>query len=96
MSRRRLAEAMARKTPITFDTVREIASTLPGVEESIAYGTPVLRVNGHIFAGIPIKTVSKQTLAITVCLGVKHAYTKATKRRPKRSGDGSNQREKEF
>ena len=45
---------MARKGAITFDTVREIASTLPGVEESTAYGTPVLRVNGHIFAGIPI------------------------------------------
>ena len=45
---------MVRKKAITFDTVREIASKLPGVEESIAYGTPVLRVNGHIFAGIPI------------------------------------------
>ncbi|HUK34985.1 MAG TPA: MmcQ/YjbR family DNA-binding protein [Vicinamibacterales bacterium] len=45
---------MARKKAITFDTVREIASKLPGVEESIAYGTPVLRVNGRIFAGIPI------------------------------------------
>ncbi len=45
---------MARKKAITFDTVREIASKLPGVEESLAYGTPVLRVNGRIFAGIPI------------------------------------------
>jgi hypothetical protein len=45
---------MARKKAMTFDTVREIASKLPGVEESLAYGTPVLRVNGHIFAGIPI------------------------------------------
>src|SRR5262245_51758958 len=45
---------MSRKAAITFDTVREVASKLPGVEESIAYGTPVLRVNGHIFAGIPI------------------------------------------
>jgi len=45
---------MARRSAVTFDTVREIALTLPGVEESLAYGTPVMRVNGHIFAGIPI------------------------------------------
>src|SRR5215470_10723703 len=45
---------MARKKVITFDTVREIGLKLPGVEEGLAYGTPVLRVNGHIFTGIPI------------------------------------------
>ncbi len=45
---------MARKKAITFDTVLEIAGALPGVEEGLAYGTPVLRVNGRIFAGIPI------------------------------------------
>jgi hypothetical protein len=56
---------MARKTAITFDTVREIASKLPGVEESIAYGTPVLRVNGHIFAGIPInREVEPESAAV--------------------------------
>ena len=45
---------MARKKAITFDPVREIGLNLPGVEEGLAYGTPVLRVNGHIFTGIPI------------------------------------------
>src|SRR5262245_21304382 len=37
-----------------FDTVRKIGLTLPGVEESVAWGTPVLKVHGEIFAGIAI------------------------------------------
>ncbi len=45
---------MAKKRAITFDTVRELAADLPGVEETTAYNTPVLKVNGRIFAGIPI------------------------------------------
>ena len=56
---------MPRKRTITFDTVREIALKLPGVEEGLAYGTPVLRVNGHIFTGIPInKEVEPDSLGI--------------------------------
>ena len=39
---------------ITFDTVREIGLRLPGAEAGTAYGTPVLKVNGRIFAGIAI------------------------------------------
>jgi len=45
---------MPRKSRITFDTVREIGMTLPGVEAGTAYGSPMLRVNGHIFAGIAV------------------------------------------
>src|SRR5436853_5795505 len=45
---------MPRKAAITFDTVRELAEDIPGVEETTAYNTPVLKVNGRIFAGIPI------------------------------------------
>ncbi|HVZ23557.1 MAG TPA: MmcQ/YjbR family DNA-binding protein [Vicinamibacterales bacterium] len=57
--------AVARRKAITFETVREIALTLPGAEEGTAYGTPVLRVNGHIFAGIPInKEVEPNSLGI--------------------------------
>ncbi len=56
---------MGRK--VTFDTVREIARALPGVEESTAYGTPVLRVNGRIFAGIPInREVEPDSAAVYV------------------------------
>ena len=61
---------MARKTAITFDTLREIASKLPGVEESIAYGTPVLRVNGHIFAGIPINREVEPESAMVYLAGL--------------------------
>lgn len=39
---------------LTFDAVREIGLKLPDTEEGTAWGTPVLRVDGRIFAGIPI------------------------------------------
>jgi len=37
-------------TGISFDTVREIAQTLPGAEESTSYGTPAFKVKGKLFA----------------------------------------------
>ncbi len=45
---------MPRRRAITFDTVREIGKTLPGTEVGTAYGSPALRVNGRIYAGIAI------------------------------------------
>ena len=36
--------------PVTFDTVRQIAQTLPGAEESTSYGTPAFKVKGKLFA----------------------------------------------
>lgn len=36
--------------PVTYETVREIARALPGVEEGPCYGTPGLRVRGKLFA----------------------------------------------
>ncbi len=41
------------KSTITFDTVREIALTLPGVKESKAYGFPALKVNVKLLACVP-------------------------------------------
>ena len=38
---------------INFDAVRGIALTLPGVEESTAYGVPALKVNGKLLACVP-------------------------------------------
>jgi hypothetical protein len=35
---------------ITFDTVRKMASGLPGVEESTSYGAPSLKIGGKIMA----------------------------------------------
>ena len=37
-------------SPVTFDTVREIALALPGVEEGTSYRTTAFRVNGKLFA----------------------------------------------
>jgi len=45
---------MPRRGRITFDTVRDIGLTLPGVEAGTAYGSPMLRVNGRIFTGIAV------------------------------------------
>jgi hypothetical protein len=42
------------KPTANFDTIRKIGLALPGVEESVAWGTPVLKVPGKIFAGIAI------------------------------------------
>jgi len=41
------------KRSITFDNMRKIGLTLPGVEESTAYGAPALKVNGKLLAGVP-------------------------------------------
>jgi hypothetical protein len=34
---------------VTYDTVREMALALPGVEEGTSYGTPALKVRGKLF-----------------------------------------------
>jgi hypothetical protein len=36
--------------PATFETAREIARALPGVEEGTCYGTPAFRVRGKFLA----------------------------------------------
>jgi hypothetical protein len=41
------------KSTVNFDTVRDIALTLPGVEESAAYGGRALKVAGKLLACEP-------------------------------------------
>ncbi len=41
---------MAKRSPVTFATVRDIALAYPGVEEGTSYGTPALRVRGKFMA----------------------------------------------
>jgi len=36
------------RSTISFDTVRKIGLALPGVEESRAYGSPALKVQGKL------------------------------------------------
>ena len=55
------------KKSLTFDDVREIGLKLPNTEEGKAWGTPVLRVNRTIFAGIPIhKSAEANSLMLRV------------------------------
>lgn len=42
-------QQQAANSPITFDTVREIALALDNVEESKSYGTPAFKVRGALF-----------------------------------------------
>ena len=58
------------KTGVTFDTVKKIALAMPGVEESTAYGSPALKVNGKMLAGIPTQRpdVEPGTLGVHVDL----------------------------
>ena len=42
-----------RRGTINFDTVRNIGLTLPGVEESTAYGQPALKIHGKLLACVP-------------------------------------------
>jgi hypothetical protein len=58
--------AMTAKT-ITFDTIREIALALPGVEEGKAYDSPALKVRGAMFAVIPThKSAEPHSLAVRI------------------------------
>jgi len=41
---------MARKKKVTFDTVREVALTLPGVEAGTSWGAMAVKVGGQMFA----------------------------------------------
>ena len=41
------------RVPVTFDTVRRIGLSLPGVEEGTVYGAPALKVRGQLLACIP-------------------------------------------
>lgn len=41
---------MARKKRVTFETVREIALTLPGVEAGTSWGAMAVKVGGQMFA----------------------------------------------
>jgi hypothetical protein len=55
------------RSRIDFDTVRNIALALPGVEESTAYGSPALKVRGKLLACIPVNPSAEPgSLAVRV------------------------------
>ena len=54
---------------ITFDTVRKMGLRLPEVEESSAYGTPALKVHGHLLV-CPAINKSAEPGSIVVKIGI--------------------------
>lgn len=44
-----------RRRPLTFDDVREIALSMPDVEETTAYGMPAFKAGKTRFAGRPVE-----------------------------------------
>ena len=54
---------------VTFETVRQIALALPGVEDSTAYTMPALKLHGDLLASIPSnRFVEPNSLVVRVPL----------------------------
>ena len=51
-----------------FDTVRKIAAGMPGVEESRAYGSPALKLNGGLLACVA-SNKSAEPNTLVACVG---------------------------
>src|SRR6266550_7926832 len=55
------------RSTTNFDTVRKIGLALPGVEESTAYGSPALKVDGKLMACIAVnRSAEPGSLAVRV------------------------------
>jgi hypothetical protein len=66
------------RSTINFDTVRNIALTLPGVGESTAYGVPALKVNGELLACVPAnRSAEPASLLVRVALDDRAALLEA-------------------
>lgn len=50
MSKSQTKKRPRKGKPVTFDTVRQLALALPGVEEGTSYGTPAFKVGGKLLA----------------------------------------------
>jgi hypothetical protein len=53
---------------VDFNTVRRIGLALPGVEESTSYGSPALKINGKVLAGIPVRRPEVEPGTLAVCV----------------------------
>lgn len=55
--------------PVTFDTVRAIGLTLPGVEEGTTYGSPALKVGSKMFPCMAVhRSAEPNTLVVRLDL----------------------------
>ena len=57
---------MPERQPVTFETVRQLALALPGVEDGTSYGTPALKVRKKLLARL---REDGETLAIMMEYG---------------------------
>jgi hypothetical protein len=58
------------RSKVNFDTVRSIALSLPGVEESTTYGSPCFKARGKLLTCIAIhRSAEPDTLAVRVDSG---------------------------
>jgi hypothetical protein len=54
-----------RESKLNFETVRQIGLTLPGVQESTAYGMPALKIDGKLLAAVPAnRSVEPDSLVV--------------------------------
>lgn len=51
-------------TTLTFETVREIGLTLPGVIDGTAYGAPALKLNQKILACVPTNQSAEENCIV--------------------------------
>jgi hypothetical protein len=52
------------KTPLNFDTVRDLALELADVETGTAYGAPALKVRGNVLASVPVNASAEENSAV--------------------------------
>ncbi len=53
--------------PVTYQMVRAFGLTLAGTEATTAYGSPALKVNGHMYACMAVnQSVEPNTLVVRV------------------------------
>lgn len=56
-----------KRSAVSFETVRRVGGSLPGVEESTAYGMPALKVRGKLLAAVPAnRSVEENSLVVRV------------------------------
>ena len=66
------------KQGVSFDTVRQIAQSLAGAEESTSYGTPAFKVKGKLFVRLH---QNREALVISVDMDQREEMTRTAPER---------------
>jgi hypothetical protein len=65
-----MKKTIARRASVTFDDVREIALSMPDVEETTAYGMPAFKAGKTRFAGQPVQRAEIEPHTLGVMIGL--------------------------